>query len=202
MASTLGNVIKGIAGGAGSGSLLGVPGAIVGGLVGGVLGLAGKSDEEIMAQRKKDLEARINKITDERIARGTADINKQTTGNLAMSNEAAARRAMSLGHTADAESFVLPGQSQVTNQGSQAMRQFLTSAENGRSDALLSAEAGFSNRPIEPNVSDFLLPIGLEAFKFKQNNDYLDTMKQSNIDGNTLMDFQKRTQKPKNQWSF
>lgn len=171
-----GNALKGAAGGAGTGAMFGPWGAAIGGVIGGISGALSPSNDDILGQRKSELQKKIRDIYDQRLQTGMSEIRKTVSGNLAMNKTAASRRALSLGKSGDAESFVLPGQSQITNQGAQATRQFATSNENARADANLAAEGAWAGRQIEPNVSDFLFGIGQSAFSHKQNQNLLDGM--------------------------
>ena len=120
--------------------------------------------EDERRKRKAEYLKRLAEIKKKQITQGTEIIGKQTAGITAQSRQAAARRAASLGVEAgDVESFVLPAESQATVQGSRALQQFLSGTEREFSQAELEAEAGFADRPIEPNLTDTLLDLGSTA---------------------------------------
>ena len=171
-----GGFVKGAAGGAGIGEIFGGVGAAVGAGVGGLLSLFDPSEEEIATKRKNELLKAIAQMRYQAILHGAETIGKQTTANAAAERQAAAARALSLGHSADAESFILPAVSRVNTAGSEALSRYNLGVESNFDNAEIAAQANYADRPIQPGISDYLAEIGGSALAFKQNLDYINTL--------------------------
>jgi hypothetical protein len=175
---TIGNVASGAAQGAMIGSVIPGLGTVAGAAIGGgvqlLSSLFSRDPEE---ERRSRYAAYLEKVRElrtralEDLETGTTTslrrIGTQTVGLAGQDRAAAARRAIALGRSADAESFILPSQQKIYEQGSLATQNLLEGAERRRSDinqrylnAELDAEAGFQDRPIEPTLSDTLAEIG------------------------------------------
>lgn len=170
------NAFKGAAGAAGTGAAIGsfVPGgAAVGAGIGALTGLfAGgleKSDEEVRRERFDAYVKRLNELRLE----GMKRINQMRTQRVSLAQQGAARRALSMGQSSEAESMMIPAVANIDSQSNDALGSFTSNMDAQQ----LSAEADFANRPIESNISDTLLELGNAGLSYMQNMEYLKRMK-------------------------
>ena len=176
-----GGVAGGALGGAETGASIGsiIPGigtaigAGIGAVVGAIPGLFGESEEEIQAKRKNELLKQIAAIRAQAIRTGITQLADVTTRQAANVRQAAAQRAASLGRTGQAESFIAPGEQATMAGGSAAAREYMTDVNKRFAPYEVGAEEQYANRPIQPNISDYLQRIGATAMRYKQNEDWL-----------------------------
>ena len=176
-----GGVAGGALGGAETGASIGsiIPGigtaigAGIGAVVGAIPGLFGESEEEIRAKRKNELLKQIAAIRAQAIRTGITQLADVTTRQAANVRQAAAQRAASLGRTGQAESFIAPGEQATMAGGSAAAREYMTDVNKRFAPYEVGAEEQYANRPIQPNISDYLQRIGATAMRYKQNEDWL-----------------------------
>jgi len=57
--------------------------------------------------------------------------------------------------------------------GSAAAREYMTDVNKRFAPYEVGAEMQYANRPIQPNISDYLQRIGATAMRYKQNEDWL-----------------------------
>lgn len=143
--------------------------------------LSGGSAERERQARMQRLLQQIAQQRASTLAAGSREIVKGTESSAGVARQAAARRAAAAGVSgANAESYVLPGESNAYNRGTDALENFTTETNRTFDRAALNAEADFADRPIAPDASDYLMEIGSGALKFGQDREYLDAMNSLN----------------------
>lgn len=174
--SSFGNAFSGTVGGAstgaGLGSFFGPPGTAIGAGIGAgvglISGLFSQSDEEIRKQRYDDMVKRLNELR----SRGAERINKFRSSGISRMEQGAARRALAMGQSGESDSLALPGVSQIETQASDSMSRYMDAIDAQK----IAAEQDFANRPIEPNVSDYLMELGNTGLSYMQNQEYIKNM--------------------------
>lgn len=193
-------LIKGASGGAmagaGVGFLLGGGvGAGIGagiGALGGLIGSWGEqSPEEIRQERLARLKAMIQQSRTNAIARasgliktGRENLSSNIGGMQANVLASAKRRAIAAGRPDEVAAYAAAPTEAFATQGSQATKEYNLNAaqqiealNQGFDQADLNAEAGFADRPIEPNVSDILLNLGSSAADIAMKSQLVDAYK-------------------------
>jgi gas vesicle protein len=168
-------VFGGAAGGASTGAAIGsfipIPGVgtAIGAVVGGIAGLFSTSPEEERKNRYNELVSRLRELRDT----GLQKLNQMRNSRLAQNAQSGARRAAAGGMTSEAESFILPGQENIETSMSNATGNVVSDYEN----RLANVDTDFANRPIEPNVSDYLMQFGKTGIEMSMNDKYIEALK-------------------------
>lgn len=173
------NYLRGAGAGAAIGSAIS-PG--IGTAIGAGLGLVASffdkdyDPEEERRRRRTELLAEIAKARTARLERGVKEIGQNTAGLMANVAADARRRAAAEGRS-DVEALILPGQSNVAEAGSNALRGFQTDTQNYFDQAQLEVEQGWAGRPIQPGITDYLEELGVAALQYKSAQDRVSAMK-------------------------
>jgi hypothetical protein len=136
----------------------------------------GRGAEEEFDDRKRKFLAELGVLREKTIREGGAEILKNTEAEAASVRSSAARRAMSLGRSADAEAFMLPGQSQAYERGSRAGSAFVRDVSQRFDAAALGVEAGRMDLPQTGGLIDAAMPVAEYAVENSLNMDFLDKL--------------------------
>lgn len=196
--------MSGAMSGAGAGTLIGGPlGTTIGAVVGGVSGLLGgafsKSDEEIRAERIRDLIKRYNEMkaqeqADLQVAtqKNIGKVNQFATGQKSQSNAGIARRSASQGRGGDNEAYILSSENNINNQASGTLQNIVESSDEARraidknyNSLIAGAEYDNASAPIGPQGVDVLETLAGPAMNYMQNNEYINTLKMLGKDTGT-----------------
>jgi len=168
MPRRISSIFQGAAGGAGTGFAIGGPwGAVAGGATGALLSLLEKTPEEEREERIDELRRKLERTRFEGIGR----ILKNTRGQVEAERQAAIERAAAGGRGSQAESFIVPAVGRVARSGQEA----LSSYQSAMDQAELGLESDIAQRPIEPNITDYLGELGSQAMQYKLGQDYIKT---------------------------
>lgn len=139
--------------------------------------LFGKSDEEIRQERIAKLRGQITAAKAKTLAEGSRLINEQTVRNQSLARQGGAARAIAMGRGNQAEDFAVPGEQRALTAGSESLRGFTADTNRAYDNQLLAAESEFAQRPISPDVGDYLIEGGDVLAQYGQGKEMLDLYK-------------------------
>lgn len=179
-----GQFAGGAIGGAAAGSAFGPVGTVIGGVLGGFASLFGDSPEEQRRKRKDALIAAIRRIQMEKTTIAAKEIGDLTQRNVASSRAAATRQAAAQG--INAEPSIATAEGRALDTGGSQLQASIRDINKQAGDQEYSAEADFSQRPIEPSVSDYILGLGGAAGQIKHNIDMANQLAAADASGGMI----------------
>jgi hypothetical protein len=171
-----GSILKGALGGGMTGFAAAGPWGLLGAIPGAILGGLEKSDEEILQERLDRFLLKLREKKAKTLTEGKEAIGQQIGTAVGTVKAGAARKAAGTGRIADVESYTLPGEQMVYQQGSQVLKDFLLQTNRAFDAAELEAELGFAQRPLQTPVADYLLGMGEGAMNIKQSQDIINIL--------------------------
>ena len=179
------DAFRGAAGGAGLGlgltatgigAPLGIPMAAYGAAAGFLGGLLSESPEAERQRRKAELLKNIGIYKQKSLTEGVAKINKFVTGQVKNAQQGGARRALSMGRQGEAEAFITPAVSNITERGANATENYVENTNRLYDQAALNAESDFAGRPIEPSLTDVVESLGVAGLQYDASQKRLEMM--------------------------
>lgn len=175
---SLSGAAKGAAGGAIAGSV--IPGA--GTAIGAGLGfLAGLFETDPSKQRDQQVQAGmayLNAARRDAITTGMDRLSAMIAKSRMSATRAAGRRALGMGLGAGAaETMIAPAVSQVETAGGQMVNSFMDSTDRMYNQAEANLQMGAVGAPLEPGLTDYLLPAATAYATNKLNQDYIETLR-------------------------
>lgn len=185
------NALRGATSGFMAGTPFGTPGQVVGGALGLIGGLFSPTDEEQRTKRIDDLVRTYQAMKKEELAaldestrKGIGRITKYSASQKATARSGIARRAAASGRTGDNEAYILSAEGKIGEQSSGSLDALNSLSETARAgiegkynSAIMQARYEGAAAPLEPTTLDLLETIAGPAVSYKQNQDYMDTLK-------------------------
>lgn len=114
------------------------------------------------------------------LAEGTRLINLKTKGQISRSRASTARRMQALGFSSEANSFILPSEQVLAEQGNQSLRDFLFSTNQFYDQQKANLDMGYAGRPIQAGLGDYISELAPAAISYAENQDFLNAYKEAN----------------------
>jgi hypothetical protein len=177
---SFGQIVRGTGGAALTGFAIGgPPGAIVGGALGALASILEGSPEQERQQRWRQYQEDIARFSHAERAGGWERIAKLISGQTASGRKAALARAKAAGRADEAESYILPVESNIAAQGARALEAHEQNVGAFYNRALAMGALDFANRPIEAPASETMWTLGTGAANYMLDKEMIDALKGS-----------------------
>jgi len=144
--------------------------------------LFGTSPEEQYQKRKKEAQDALRRSYERKIHVGAPIIQRGTADLIAQGSQGGIEQAVAAGRPEAADAFIQPLVSKISGQGSDTLRRFISDAGSQYEDSLTNLELNGLNQPVSPNAGDVISEIAGLGLRYKQGQDYVSALSQSQPD--------------------